>query len=247
MSARTFVVRRVERGVAVVIVVFAATAFVATVQAEPQESKSQPEARVIVVGEGSISVPPDYAQIRSGVSTTAKTVKEANDANVKAMTAITASLLDFGVLQKDIQTSRFSIQPVYTSQTPPAESKLAGYRVSNQVNVTIHQLSRVGEILDRLVTAGATDVGNIEFLIADASKVLDQAREAAVADARRKAELYARASGVSLGRVAWITESEPPLPLTAPRASLAKTAPVPIEPGEDTLRIRVTVGFDIGR
>src|SRR5438876_8130115 len=107
MSARTFVVRRVEPGVAVVIVVLAATAFVATVQAEPQESKSQPEARVIVVGEGSISVPPDYAQIRSGVSTTAKTVKEANDANVKAMTAITASLLDFGVLQKDIQTSRF--------------------------------------------------------------------------------------------------------------------------------------------
>jgi hypothetical protein len=108
-------------------------------------------------------------------------------------------------------------------------------------------LSKVGEILDRLVTAGATDVGNIEFLIADASKVLDQAREAAVADARRKAELYARTSGVSLGRVAWITESEPPLPLIAPRTSLAKSAPVPIEPGEDTLRIRVTVGFDIGR
>ena len=132
---------------------------------------------MIVVGEGSISAPPDYAQIRSGVSTTAKTVKEANDANVKVMTAITAALLDSGVLQKDIQTSRFSIQPVYTSQTPPAESKLAGYRVSNQVNLTIHQLSRVGEILDRLVTAGATDVGNIEFLIADPSKVLDQARE----------------------------------------------------------------------
>jgi uncharacterized protein len=234
MSARTFVVRRIARGVAVVIVVLATAAFVASVQAQCQESK--PEARVIVVGEGSISAPPDYAQIRSGVSTTAKTVKEANDANVKVMTAITAALLDSGVLQKDIQTSRFSIQPVYTSQTPPAESKLAGYRVSNQINVTIHQLSKVGEILDRLVTAGATDVGNI-----------DQAREAAVADARRKAELYARASGVSLGRVAWITESEPPLPLTAPRASLAKTAPVPIEPGEDTLRIRVTVGFDIGR
>jgi uncharacterized protein len=83
---------------------------------------------------------------------------------------------------------------------------------------------------------------NLEFLIADASKVLDQAREAAIADARRKAELYARASGVSLGRVAWITEGEPPLPLI-----LAKTAPVPIEPGEDTLRIRVTVGFDISR
>jgi uncharacterized protein len=124
MSARTFVVRRIAPGVAVVIVVLAAAAFVASVQAQSQESKSPLEARVIVVGEGSISAPPDYAQIRSGVSTTAKTVKEANDANVKVMTAITAALLDSGVLQKDIQTSRFSIQPVYTSQTPPAESMI---------------------------------------------------------------------------------------------------------------------------
>ena len=62
----------------------------------------------------------------------------------------------------------------------------------------IHQLSKLGDILDRLITAGATDVGNIQFLLADPSKALDQAREAAVADARRKAELYARASGVSL-------------------------------------------------
>jgi uncharacterized protein YggE len=124
MSARTFVVRRIAPGVAVVIVVLAAAAFVASVQAQSQESKSPLEARVIVVGEGSISAPPDYAQIRSGVSTTAKTVKEANDANVKVMTAITAALLDSGLLQKDIQTSRFSIQPVYTSQTPPAESMI---------------------------------------------------------------------------------------------------------------------------
>jgi hypothetical protein len=219
-------------------------------QAQAQESKSAPEGRVVVIGEGSVSAPPDYAEIRSGVTTTAKTVKEANDVNIKVMTAITAALSDSGLAQKDIQTSRFSIQPVYTSQTPSTETKLSGYRVSNQLNVTIHQMSKIGEILDRLVTAGATDVGNIEFLIADPSKALDEAREAAVADARRKAELYARASGVSLGRVAWITESsefEPPLPLTAPRASFAKTAPVPIEQGQDTLRIRVTVGFDIVR
>jgi uncharacterized protein len=116
--------------------------------------------------------------------------------------------------------------------------------------VTIHQVSKVGEILDKLVTAGATDVGNIEFLVSDPSKALDQAREAAVADARRKAELYARTSGFSLGRVAWITENsgfEPPISLNAPRASIAKTAPVPIEHGEDTLQARITVGFDIAR
>jgi uncharacterized protein YggE len=250
MSAIRFVFHRLERLVVLIGVLLFTCAFLAMVQAQAQESKSPVEGRVIVIGEGSVSVPPDYAQIRSGVTTTAKTVKEANDANTKLMSGIRTALLDSGIAQKDIQTSRFSIQPIYTSQAPPAEPKFSGYRVSNQVNVTIHQMSKLGEILDRLVNAGATDIGNIEFLVSDPSKALDQARQAAVADARRKAELYAHASGVSLGRVAWVTESsefEPPLPLSAPRASLAKTPQVPIEQGEDTLRTRVTVGFDIAR
>ena len=112
----------------------------------------------------------------------------------------------------------------------------------------IHQLSKLGDILDRLITAGATDVGNIQFLLADPSKALDQAREAAVADARRKAELYARASGVSLGRVVWITEDSgyaPPMLMKAMPA--ARAASVPIAIGEDTLQARITVGFDIAR
>ena len=250
MSVKGSLVHGVGRWVALRGALLAAAALVATVRADAQESKSPPEGRVIVVGEGSITVPPDYVQIRSGVTTTAKTVKEATDANTKLMAAVMATLLDSGIAQKDIQTSRFSIQPVYVPQTPSSEPKVSGYRVSNQVNVTIRQISRVGEILDKLATAGATDVGSIEFLVSEPSKILDQAREAAVADARRKAELYARASGFSLGRVAWITESsefEPPIPLNAPRASIAKATPVPVEHGEDTLQARVIVGFEIAR
>jgi uncharacterized protein len=235
MTATGFAVHRLRRCIVFIGTLLAAGAFVATVQAQTQEAKSPPEAGVIVVGEGSISVPPDYARIKGGVTITAKTVKEANEANTKLMTAITAALLDMGIAQKDIQTTRFSIQPVYTSQAPPAEPKLSGYRVSNQVNVTIRQMAKIGEILDKLVTAGATDVGDIEFLVSDPSKALDQAREAAVAGARRKAELYARASGFSLGRVAWITENSEfePVPSNALQRSSAKSAPIPIEHGED--------------
>ena len=248
MAATGFVVHRLRRCIVFIGALLAAVVLVATVQAQTQE-KSPPEAGVIVVGEGSISVPPDYARIKGGVTTSARTVKEANEANTKLMTAITAALLNSGIAQKDIRTARFSIQPVYTSQPPPAEPKFSGYRVSNQVNVIIHQMSKIGEILDKLVTAGATDVGNIEFLVSDPSKALDQAREAAVADARRKAELYARASGFSLGRVAWITENSEfePIPLNALQRSSAKSAPVPIEYGEDTLQARVTIGFEITR
>jgi uncharacterized protein YggE len=213
-----------------------------------QQPAAPPEARVIVIGEGSVRVAPDYAQIRGGVTTKGKTVKEATDANSKVMAAITAALLNAGIAQADIQTAQFSIQPVYAPPQPPNESKLAGYSVSNQVTVTGRPLGKVSEILDRMVDAGVTDIGNVSFLHSDPAKALDQAREAAVADARRKAELYAHASGFTLGRVAWLTEDTgtmPPVPTPMFRAQASMAAPVPISAGEDTLRVRITVGFDI--
>jgi len=215
----------------------------------PAQQQQPTEARIVVSGEGSVSVRPDYAQVRSGVTTRAKTVKEAVDANSKLMAAVIAALKDAGIADRDIQTSRFSIQPVYAPQEPRTEPRLTGYSVSNQVTVTIREIGKVGDVLDRAIAAGATDAGNIAFLVSDPSKALDQAREAAVADARRKAEVYAKASGVRLGRVEWITEEAvggPPMPMLAQRAAPG-AAPVPIATGEDTLRARITVGFDIAR
>jgi hypothetical protein len=215
---------------------------------QAQQPATQPEARVIVIGEGSVHVAPDYAQIRGGVITKGKTVKEATDANSRLMAAVTAALLNAGIAQADIQTAQFLIQPVYAPQQPLAEPKLVGYSVSNQVTVTVRALGKVSDSLDRMVDAGATDVGNVSFLHADPAKALDQAREAAVADARRKADLYAHAAGFTLGRVAWLTEDTgamPPGPMPMFRAQAAMAAPVPIAPGEDTLRVRITVGFDI--
>ncbi len=204
---------------------------------------------MIVNGEGSVTVQPDYARITAGVTTKARTVKEATDANTKLMGAVTATLRDSGLEQKDIQTSHFSVQPVYAPAQPNAEPRLAGFSVSNQLNVTIRQIAMIGTILDRLVAAGATDLGGVEFLHSDLSKALDQAREAAVADARRKAELYARAAGLELGRVAWITEdpgSAPIAGLKTLRAAGVMAAPVPIASGEDTLRVQIIVGFATG-
>jgi len=230
------------------VVLLAAELFAPTARAQTPEAKSVAQARVVVVGEGSVTVAPDYARIGSGVSTSAKTVKEASDTNSKAMANVIAALMDAGIAKKDIQTSEFSIEPVYISPTPPGGPKLLGYRVSNKVNATIHQISQVGEVLDRLVKAGATDAENIAFLVSDREKALDQAREAAIANARHKADLYAHASGLNLGRVAWITEGsdfEPLAPMQS-RMKLASPAP-PIESGEDTITARVTVGFDIAQ
>ena len=216
---------------------------------QPPAQPSPPEARVIVVGEGSVRLVPDYAQLRGGVITRAKTVQEANDANAKLMVAVMAALHDAGIADTDIQTSQFSIQPVYASPPIPNDIKVTGYSVSNQVTVKVRPLDKVPGILDRMVAAGASDVTSVSFLHSDTAKALDQAREAALADARRKAELYAHVGGFTLGRVAGITEEsgigpmQMLLRLPAPSASAAPA--VPISAGEDTLRVRITVGYDI--
>ena len=222
---------------------------VPSVEAQSPQAQSAPFGGIVVVGEGRVTVAPDYAQIASGVTTRGKSVKEASDANSKTMAAVIKALLDSGVAQNDVQTSRFSVQPVYVPQEPRTEPKLAGYSVSNQVRAKIRQIDKLGEILDRLITAGATDVGNIEFLLSDPSKALDQAREAVMADARRKAEVYARAAGIRLGQVEWITEQSGfvPVPLRGQGASAARAAAVPIATGDDTLAVTVTVGFTIAQ
>ena len=248
MVASGFVVRAIN--FLAIGALLAATLSVTAAQAQTAEPSAPARARVVVVGEGSVTVPPDYARIRAGVSTSAKTAKEASDANVTLMASVIAALVDAGIAKKDIQTSEFSIEPVYASSTASAGPKLSGYRVANQVNVTIHQISQVGDILDRLVKAGATDAGNVAFLVSERDKALDQAREAAMANARHKAELYARGSGLTLGRVAWITEVsdvEPFAPMAA-RAKLAAPAQrVSIEPGENTMTARITVGFEVAQ
>ena len=246
-------VHKKQRGILSAGALIAATLSVAAAQAQTTEPRSALQARVVVVGEGNVTVAPDYARIRSGVMSEAKTVKQASDSNAKLMTNVITTLADAGIAKKDIQTSQFLIEPIYTSQSKlsgSVDSKLSGYRVSNQVNVTIHQISQVAENLDRLVNAGATDAGNVAFLVSDREKALDQAREAAIADARHAADLFAHAAGVTLGRVASITESSDFAPMSGIEGRLKQgsTAPAPpIEPGEVTITARVTVGFDIAQ
>jgi hypothetical protein len=216
--------------------------------ARAQEQKSAPVARIVVTGEGSVRAAPDYALISGGVAVRAKTAQEAAAANAKLMTAVTGALRDAGIAQEDIQTSRYSIEPIYAATQQNAESKLTGFSASNQISAKVREIAKVGDIIDRLIGAGATNIGGVQFLHADLSTALDGARRAAVADARRKAQLYAEAAGVRLGSVVWITEepaSTPPFPMAALRASSA--APTPISAGEDTLRAQITVGFDIAQ
>src|SRR5215469_16331240 len=201
---------------------------------------------ISVSGEASISVPPDLASVDAGVATDAKSAREASEANNVAMGKVMAALKAANIDPKDIQTSRLSLQPQYApNRTGP--SPIVGYRASNRVTVRIRDVSKVAGVIDTLVGAGANDIGNINFGVSQASKLLDDAREKAVADARRKAEIYARAAGVTLGAPLSISEEGAPQPVFRGKmaAPMAAAAPTPIAQGEETLSVSVSVTWAI--
>jgi uncharacterized protein YggE len=200
------------------------------------------EKLVTVTGEATVAVAPDTAVIRIGVTSLGKTAREASQANATKMTAVIAAIKDTGTAERDIQTSRLSLQPQYDpnkSGTP----HLLGFQVTNQVTVKIRDIDNLPGVLDRAIAAGANEMSGIEFVVSEQSKLLDQARGDAMADAYRKAEIYAHAAGAKVGHVEAITEEgsvSPPRAMTAMRA-----AAVPVAAGEQTLRVAVTVSYEL--
>jgi hypothetical protein len=196
---------------------------------------------ITVTGQATVSVAPDTAVIRIGVTSRGKTAREASNANSQRMTAVLTAIKESSVAERDIQTSRLSLQPQYDPKGGTAQ--LLGFQVTNQLTVKIHDIDRLPAILDRAIAAGANEMSGIEFIVSEQSKLLDQARDEAFADARRKAELYAKGAGATLSAVVTITEegaSAPPRPLQAMRAGA-----VPVVPGEQTLRATVSVSYEL--
>jgi uncharacterized protein len=201
---------------------------------------------ISVTGEASVSVPPDLATVDGGVSIDAKTAREAAETGNAAMTKVLAALKAAGIEDKDLQTSRLSLLPQYASSNRPGPNTLTGYRASNRVTVRLRDVGKVASVIDTLVGAGANEIGGINFTVASASKLLDEAREKAVADARRKAEIYARAAGVTLGAPLSISEEGTPSPAPYYRKMTASLgAAAPVAQGEETLSITVGVTWAI--
>jgi hypothetical protein len=200
---------------------------------------------ITVSGEATISAPPDLAQVEAGVTSDGKTAREASEANNVTMGKVLLALKAAGIDAKDIQTSRLSLQP----QSAPNRSTpnaIVGYRASNQVTVRLHDVTKVASTIDLLVGAGANDIGGINFMVSQASKLLDDAREQAVADARRKADIYAKAAGVTLGAPLSISEQGSPGPMF--RGKMMAAAPMattPVAQGEETLSVTVSVSWAI--
>lgn len=199
---------------------------------------------VTVSATASVEVKPDAASVMSGVTTEAETARAALEANSESMRNLIDGLKALGIAEKDIQTSHFSIEPRYENRETDGPPQLVGYRVNNSVNLLVRDLSRLGEILDRMVSLGANRMHGLNFIVSNAETLKDEARRQAIANALRRAKLYAAAAGANVGDVVSISEDVAEVGPRPVFRTAAMTA-VPVEPGQESLEARVTVTWEL--
>lgn len=196
---------------------------------------------------GEVRATPDMATINLGVTTQAATAAQALGDNAVAMTKVIATLRAAGIAERDIQTSNLSVSPqyAYDQNQPP---RLTGYQASNQVAVTVRDLKRLGPAVDAVVSAGATNVGSIQFGLMSRVPAENAARLAAVKALQDKAALYADASGYHIRRLVNLSEGAPQQivrPMAAAGMALRAAPATPVETGDLTVRINVTGEFEL--
>jgi uncharacterized protein YggE len=204
--------------------------------------------RLDIVAEGEVTRRPDVVTIGAGVVTQAATAGEAMSENARRMTATIAALRKAGVAERDIQTSSINLNPQYRygENVPPV---ITGYQASNQVSVRFRDVARSGAILDTLVAQGANQINGPSFALDKPDAALDEARTQAIATARARAELYAKASGMSVKRIVSISETggnapQPPMMVMSMRAK-SEGADTPVQAGEQKMTVSVSVSFEL--
>jgi uncharacterized protein YggE len=211
---------------------------------------SAPETRpsITVTGNGKVVYVPDLGYIHAGVAAEGWTAAEAWKKNEAIVKKIFDELKKLGVEEKDFKTDNLSVQPRY-HQRPKEEPKFVGYTVSYDLSVTVRKLDQMGALLDHMVDAGANRNMNISFGCSKLDGLVDQARVKAVAEARKKANLYVTGAGARLGDVLAISDSPyaPPsryYPVD-PQALREAKASIPVAPGEQEMSVTITVTWAI--
>ena len=194
---------------------------------------------ITTTGIGSASTTPDQAVINIGVETNADTAAEALSQNNEQVQSLLDALTTAGVARADIQTTNVSLYPRY-DQADGATPAVTGYTASNTVQVRVRNLNNLGSLLDASVRAGGNIINSVRFEVSDPSAQLTQARQAAVQDARQKADQLARLVNAQLGGVISITEhSGQAAPIF--QDGLGGASAVPIEPGSQNIQVIVEV------
>ncbi len=205
--------------------------------------------RLDVVAQGTVKRVPDVAIISAGVITTARDAKSAMASNATAMARVLGALRSAGVAERDMATAQIGLSPQYryVENQPPV---VTGYQANNSVTVRFRDIAKSGAILDALVGAGANQINGPTLTIDKPEAAQDEARADAIKTARARAELYARAAGLTVKRIVAISETStmsgpPPMPYV--RAQMADaSAKSEVIPGEQDVGVTVSVTFELG-
>jgi uncharacterized protein YggE len=219
-----------------------------TISCHAQGTNEPDPAIVSVSGQGVVTAVPDMVTVSVGVATQAATAAAALTANNNAMSALDEVLDGFDIAERDRRTSNFAISPRYDRRANDGRAPtISSYEVNNQLSIRFREIDRLGELLDAVVTSGSNRIGGMNFGNTNEDELRDEARKAAVADARHRAELYAEAAGLELGKVVSISEAGAPQPRPMLRADMmmAEAAAVPISTGENEIRAVVQVIFTL--
>lgn len=216
--------------------------------AEPTSDPAFATTTLSLSASGEVKVAPDIATITLGVDTTAPTAERAMTLNADRMTQVVSALKAAGIEARDLQTSNLSLSPqIFNEDGHPA--RITGYQASNQLSVTVRDLNRLGAVADAVVSAGATNIGQINFGLANPLVAENAARLAAVKALQDKAALYAQATGYHVARIVNLSEGAPDEASPQPRMALMAMAPramsTPVEAGALDVQIEVNAIFEL--
>ncbi|PHR20920.1 MAG: hypothetical protein COA41_03405 [Sphingopyxis sp.] len=193
---------------------------------------------------------PDTATFSTGVETKAKTASQALSENSAQARKVVERLKALGIAEKDIQTTGINLRADYDYDQESRKNNFVGYVVSNQVSATVHDISKLGKILDAIVSSGATNLNGPSFSISDDSKLKDVARERALASAKARAMSYARSEGYTGVRVLSISEgisNQSEAPMMRGKVMAEASASPPVEPGQVGTVVSLNITFEMTR
>lgn len=219
----------------------ALAALLAAAPAAAGEAVREPPRVVRVLGEGRVRVQPDVAILFVGAEATGKELAKAVADATDRMRRIQAALAAAGVPERDVRTTRHDVQ-VQRAYREGREGEITGYAVSDEVRVVVRELSRLPAVLERVVAAGSNALRGLSFEKDDPAPEQREALARAVADARAKAEVLAKAAGVALGEVLELAESGPRaiVPQRGVSAMAMRAEGAPVSPGE----LEITAAVD---
>ncbi len=211
--------------------------------AQAQSAEAPPQ--ISVSGTGRVDLAPDMATVRIGVTHQDEDAAAALQQTSDAVAAMLARLTELGIAPRDVQTAGLSLNPVWRDRPEQQGQPMPwGFEASNVVSLRLRDIAALGEVLDALVADGANRLDGVSFGLQDPEASMDEARRLAVADARRKATLFAEAAGVALGQVIDLTETG----MATPRPQMMEMAAmradsVPVAAGEVGITASVQMTF----